>query len=557
MELNGSGIVPEHVDAVGQVARDDDVFIFIRPTSNDARTLIALGYPTKSSDVHNKSSDWGPMAGFVPVDPAFDKNLGKNPASPELKEPDPNIDPAAHESRATDPTHNVKVTQLFLTEALLAKLSADGKIRWEKEGGAFTGPHNSSDPKRKVIRKKAVVTTGSGVSGALPEARWYKATADHARAREMNFFLTKQEGGRWLVWYESGKPKIRDERQVAALYVFAYEIEGEKKPVTGDYDLWLVAPKISKHGWQHLVMATTGNAERHGESAATEYIRGLLTRLNAACGRTRSPVFWHGAEAQNYGFTQGLDKELALFTPSGNKKMIAISQVPRALYEIRMRAYLVYWNKRYGEPDPHLMGEAANQDAVSRINRMQGQLRDFTYSMAAYRQNRDERKQLQGQKSWSPEDQARLEKLEGRSPNLSRQAIRSAFQLAAKAGSLEIPDAQSPPTQVTGFVAKAGEVNLADDKLYMIRKFYEELHALTEWMKHNSADWKLLALGPADFKDNVGMTPVELRHFQLFLEKTVTETSTGKGETDWQKLQPELNKMLERIKVLIRMNTGR
>jgi hypothetical protein len=71
--------------------------------------------------------------------------------------------------------------------------------------------------------------------------------------------------------------------------------------VTGDYDLWMVAPHMS---WWKLHMHSLGVRDEHGSSCATLLDTWLPGKLNEACGRQDNPVFNHGAEAQHYGFTQ-------------------------------------------------------------------------------------------------------------------------------------------------------------------------------------------------------------------------------------------------------------
>ena len=127
--------------------------------------------------------------------------------------------------------------------------------------------------------------------------------------------------------------------------------------MTGDYDLWMVAPHISRWSQHTQVM---GIKDSHGESGATAFITWLLVKLNDACGRADNHVFHHGAESQNYGFTQAVDPRMVMFTPAGGSEMVTISDLPDVLLDLQTAGYLVYWNKRYGEGDPHLMGGAVN-----------------------------------------------------------------------------------------------------------------------------------------------------------------------------------------------------
>src|SRR5690606_11108238 len=61
-----------------------NTFLFVRPSTAATMRLIAQGFATKSMDIHDKSSDWGLTAGFVPVDQAFNKKPTKQP-NPDMK----------------------------------------------------------------------------------------------------------------------------------------------------------------------------------------------------------------------------------------------------------------------------------------------------------------------------------------------------------------------------------------------------------------------------------------------------------------------------------------
>lgn len=139
------------------------------------------------------------------------------------------------------------------------------------------------------------------------------------------------------------------------LRVFGYAQNGQLNPVTGDYDLWMVAPHFS-HFDTHSV--TRLEKDSHGESAASGFTLSLIESMNNSCGRSSNPVFNHGAEAQNYGFTQALDWNLAMFTPGGGSYMVRMNEMAAILGDLQKAGYLVVVNKRYGEVDPKLMSSA-------------------------------------------------------------------------------------------------------------------------------------------------------------------------------------------------------
>ena len=322
-----AGIVAEHAKGIRKVAKEYNTFILIRPTNRDSTRLIKLGYATKSMDVHDKSSDWGPMAGFVPADPAFNK---KRPGPPS----------EAHTAHGA-----AQVVQLKIKDALLNELEKAGKI-----------------------------TRVQNAQGHI-----YKAGQTFGNyADQVRFELTR-DGPDWKVSY-SYQPGAATEAKSGELLVWAYN----GVPVTGDYDLWMVAPHstylttggfdLSKMlAWKHSEQALDdrGLGKHSADSAATTFLIHLLPTLNKACHRADNPVFMHGAENRNYGFTQELDQQLAMFTPGGRASVIECKQFARAMAEMSSRGYLPIWNVRYDgdvNDDPifsHTPRSAVPQDRMS------------------------------------------------------------------------------------------------------------------------------------------------------------------------------------------------
>ena len=315
----GAGIVANHSKGIRKVAQEYNTFILIRPTNPDSTRLIKQGYATKSMDIHDKSSDWGPMAGFVPADVAFNK---KRPQAP---------------TKAKETHGAAQVVHLQLKDALLTELESVGKItRIQKVAGP---------------------------------ARQYKAGQNFGNyADEITFVLTKN-GPDWDVSYN-----FNDASNVP-LMVWAYN----GVAVTGDYDLWMVAPHITylttggfdlsrmmafKHSEKAL--ADRGLGEHKADSAATTFLIHLLPKLNEACNRADNPVFMHGAENRNYGFTQELDKRLAIFTPGGRATVIEWTDFATVIAEMSSRGYLPIWNVRYdGEVSDDPMFSHDSRGAVA------------------------------------------------------------------------------------------------------------------------------------------------------------------------------------------------
>ena len=67
------GMPIEHAKAIGLVAQRKKCVIMFRATGPVCTALLEEGYDTKGYRIHSKSCDWGPMAGFVMLDPRLNK----------------------------------------------------------------------------------------------------------------------------------------------------------------------------------------------------------------------------------------------------------------------------------------------------------------------------------------------------------------------------------------------------------------------------------------------------------------------------------------------------
>ena len=71
-------------------------------------------------------------------------------------------------------------------------------------------------------------------------------------------------------------------------------------------------------------------------------------------------VFNHGAEAQNYGFTQKHDAEILMVPPvndTSRVRKVSIGDMTKVLAEIQHAGYLVLLNRQWTVERPKLMGK--------------------------------------------------------------------------------------------------------------------------------------------------------------------------------------------------------
>lgn len=347
-----SGIVAAHIAAIKRVVAAKNVFLFVRPTEDDSRALIELNLATKSVDIHDKSSNWGPMAGLVPCDPYFSKAPGK------VFEPNPA--PELHKHGDAQPIH------LTLSQDWIDMLVRRRKITLA--GGL--PPQMAS----RLPQSQATAATGStrapqglpwpagDVQGASAQAQDSAAAIrritcsrkviEQGFPQEENFLIDPDGKVYWCAASSGGDTKK------VAVWVWAYGTGSDLRPVTGDYDLWMVVAHGSN--WKRHVIST-GRSDTHGTLTASDFTVELMVALNNACAvaaQGTQQVFNHGAEAQNYAFTQKLDFKLAMFTPGGRAQLIDSSEAPELLAYLAYKGYLVIMNKRYDEADPHLSGQS-------------------------------------------------------------------------------------------------------------------------------------------------------------------------------------------------------
>lgn len=113
------GIPPEYLQKMQNVADEENVLIAVRPVEKICRTLISEGYGSKGLNIKGKSSNWGPMAGFIPVDQQFSKLAG----NPEKI--------AAYNQKNHDAIHvkkNAPQEHLHISDTRIKELSGMGML---------------------------------------------------------------------------------------------------------------------------------------------------------------------------------------------------------------------------------------------------------------------------------------------------------------------------------------------------------------------------------------------------------------------------------------------
>ena len=342
------GITDSHQEKLQAWVNKYNVALFVRVSDLTSVNLIDTDkFACKSVDIHDKSSNWGPQQGAVPVDPFFNKKSGESLPSPDsgmsteceygdyetpkcTKVPTENIlevraDAISHAESGEEAIESlgpqgdkyrtrVAAIQLVLTQKLIQDYKTAGTL---EDCPANTCPD----------RMQCVVDNRERI-----KADDRKARDGYIRGQKFCLAPNSATDSSLLeVFWQSRRPGKENEGTIHPLYVWGYN----GSPVTGDYDLWLVAPHMNaeimpdslsaEKKWQYMTRLNLydvrGGIGKSG-SMMTPLIHEMLygedpeKNMNVVLGRSDKPVFHHGAEAQNFYFLQPLDSAVAMIVPN-------------------------------------------------------------------------------------------------------------------------------------------------------------------------------------------------------------------------------------------------
>jgi len=248
-----SGLVPQHVEAFKNVASETNTILMFRPVNPMSTGLLAEGTSAKGLNVHGKSSDWGPMAGYI----AFDQNLSKK-----------HSDEGAITKGITDNQHSldhdgdkIAAMPLNLSRERVSYLLEQGLIRMSDESG-------NPLPEGKLY-PNGITYFVNGAAG--------KGNANY------QFRLVPGEGSLSVEYRsaEGKKPTVGDRvEDWTALRVMSDA--KEKKALTADYDVFAMLPKMDsgKLIGKSLPESRLDNLRRRIAEAKTE-----LAKLKSGEGR--------------------------------------------------------------------------------------------------------------------------------------------------------------------------------------------------------------------------------------------------------------------------------
>ncbi|MFS7198564.1 anthrax toxin-like adenylyl cyclase domain-containing protein [Rahnella inusitata] len=282
------GITKNHIDKINKISREYSCFIFIRPVNLYSTSLIEEDYRTKKLDIHAKSSDWGPMAGFICVDSTLSKLAGGNPEK---------IARNANDVRKSLNTPGVGKTHLVISKKRVDELINKKLFTLENDTHEFT----ATKPNASAVR-----------------------------------FQFEQRGDKYAVFYWPMATNTK-----TPLFVIGYTVNNVTTAATADYDLFAIAPHFSANNFE---TKTVTRVSDHGMRGVLSLFQlGIMKEINRRCGYP--PVVNHGTELNN-PFPEN-DTELAMFCPGGTSRMIRTRDVQHIFGDLALKGFHVYANQRW------------------------------------------------------------------------------------------------------------------------------------------------------------------------------------------------------------------
>jgi len=299
------GITAEHVQIIATVAKTRSTFIFVRPVNRDATSLIASGLGTKRLDMHAKSSDWGPMAGFICVDSMLSKVV--DDGEDAIKRNDRAVAEALRNG-------GVGQVQLVLSEKRISELVAKA-LFFQPGPGQIFGAHSAK-------------CRSSG---------------------RFQFERNATDAQLSVYYFPVGAAQRRP------LMVLGYRKGSKVVPVTADYDLFAICPHFSAPGFHPGSVARV--QEQGIQGTLSSFQQSLIRDINRLCGKL--PVVNHGTELNN-PFPEA-DPELAMFVPGARSRMVLRRDLPAIFGDLAMSGFHVYYNTRWAAAATARYGTAISQ----------------------------------------------------------------------------------------------------------------------------------------------------------------------------------------------------
>ncbi|PGZ56203.1 hypothetical protein COE56_00900 [Bacillus anthracis] len=336
-----SGLVESHIQQFKEITRLNDIYLLFRPVNKLSTSLIENGAATKGLNVHGKSSDWGPMAGYIPFDQDLSKKYGKREAVEKGNKD--NIE-SIHDNDGSNGKDKIMKMPLIIDKDRINELqSSSNKI--------------IKDVKEYIENNTTYLLLI--LDNTTYEFRINKGTNEvQYRTKEGQKSTLDIEIKLWK-----------------AVEVMGKVVNGVSKPLTADYDLFALAPnlekirkiipndqldKISSMKPIDKLRETTKLLIKHGlkrenmndgKGVLSNWQRDIITKLNEAAkkgGYTGGNVINHGTEQDNTEYPEK-DETIFVVSPKGDTVLIiGWEDVQKFIRKnIIEKGYLFYHNRSY------------------------------------------------------------------------------------------------------------------------------------------------------------------------------------------------------------------
>ncbi|HDR7714177.1 TPA: calmodulin-sensitive adenylate cyclase, partial [Bacillus cereus] len=336
-----SGLVASHIQKFKEITRLNDIYVLFRPVNKLSTALIENGAATKGLNVHGKSSDWGPMAGYIPFDQDLSKKYGKREA---VEKGNKDNMESIHDNDGSNGKDEIIKMPLIIDTNRINELqsSSSNIIKGVKE-----------------YRENNTTYLVPILDNTTYEFRINKNTNEVQ-------YRTK-EGEKSTLGIEIKLWK--------AVEVMGKVVNGVSKPLTADYDLFALAPnlekirqiipneqldKISSMKPIDKLRETTKLLIKHGlkrenkndgKGVLSHWQREIIIKLNESAkkgGYTGGNVINHGTEQDNTDYPEK-DETIFIVSPKGETVLIiGWEDVQKFIRKnIIEKGYLFYHNRSY------------------------------------------------------------------------------------------------------------------------------------------------------------------------------------------------------------------
>lgn len=299
-----SGIPDEFITKIALIAKDHCCFILIRPVNKLSTALLQGLIIAKGLDIHGKSADWGPQAGYIPFDSSLSKMAGGKEG--KIKKAQKENDEALKKSNISKKKLTIEVNRfndLKKSKLLPDELEVNSECICKK-----------IDPcsKKVLASQKFLLKRDSDDKTKLHVQIWVEKDKKDGKGKEWVWDDV------WVMGYGSGK-------NVTA--------------VTADLDLFAVCPHYSL--LKSSSECRTGT--KNGMGFITPFEEKIVKEINDKCGKM---IVLHGAENHNIKYVQDAkgSRKLTVFCPSGGSVMMNLPKFANANAALLKRGFVARVN---------------------------------------------------------------------------------------------------------------------------------------------------------------------------------------------------------------------